>query len=142
MANLFIDRGNLGDSPELKHVQRPDGSSFTVATMRVRFSRWKQTDSGEIEQVGGFWRTVEIYGRKAEDCATHLRKGARVLVLGRVEEFQVKDEAGNPVEVYKIVAQEIAPLLSRVESISFISARARPEADATEADADAHSAIA
>lgn len=130
MANLFIDRGNLGDSPELKRLERKDGSEFVVATMRVRFSRYKQNEDGAIDQVGGFWRTVEIYGRKAEDCAKHLRKGARVLVLGRVEEFQAKDAEGNAIEVYKIVAQEVAPLLSRVEAISFSPARGQVESDA------------
>lgn len=64
MQNLFIGKGNLGDSPKLKHITGKNGD-FTVATMRVMFGRYGQNDAGEVEQVGGFWREVEIYGVSA-----------------------------------------------------------------------------
>ncbi|MDP1892693.1 MAG: single-stranded DNA-binding protein, partial [Hydrogenophaga sp.] len=86
MQNMFIGKGNLGDSPELKRVNGRNGE-FVVASMRVMFARWGQNEQGDLEQVGGFWREVEIYGEKAEACAKHLKKGARVLVLGEERDF-------------------------------------------------------
>ena len=80
MQNLFIGKGNLGDSPKLKHVTGRNGD-FTVASMRVMFGRYRQNQEGVVEQVGGFWREVEIYGAKAEACAKHLRK-AKLLRWG------------------------------------------------------------
>ena len=130
MQNLFIGKGNLGDSPKLKNVAGKNGD-FTVASMRVMFGRYGQNEAGEVEQVGGFWREVEIYGNKAEACAKHLRKGARVLVIGEEREFTATDDDGNEVQVIKVVAEDVALQLSRIESITFTPSRAR-ETEAAE----------
>ena len=128
MQNLFIGKGNLGDSPKLRNVAGKNGD-FTVASMRVMFGRYGQNEAGQVEQVGGFWREVEIYGNKAESCAKHLRKGARVLVIGEEREFTAKDEDGNEVQVIKVVAEDVALQLSRIESITFAQSRAREVAE-------------
>lgn len=133
MANLFIDRGNLADAPELKHGTSKAGRPFTVANMRVFFGRYRQNSEGEVEQVGGFWRPVEIYDTKAEACARLLRKGARVLVVGQEREFMVRDDNGNEVPAYKIVADDVALQLTRIESITFAPSRyANANEDAAE----------
>lgn len=119
MQNLFMGKGNLASSPELKHLTGGRDGTFTVAKMRVMFGRYGSNEAGEIEQVGGFWREVEIYGAKAEACARHLRKGARVLVIGEEREFTAKDDNGNEVQVIKVVADDVALQLSRIESITF-----------------------
>ena len=130
MQNMFIGKGNLGDSPELKRVNGRNGE-FVVASMRVMFARWGQNEQGDLEEVGGFWREVEIYGEKAEACAKHLKKGARVLVLGEERDFMANDkDSGEQVQVIKIVADDVALQLSRIESITFQQARAREEAPA------------
>ena len=127
MQNMFIGKGNLGDSPELKRLNGRNGE-FVVATMRVMFARWGQNEQGDLEQVGGFWREVEIYGEKAEACAKHLKKGARVLVLGEERDFMANDkDSGEQVQVIKIVADDVALQLSRIESITYQQSRAREE---------------
>lgn len=132
MQNLFIGKGNLGGSPKLKNVDGKNGA-FTVASMRVMFGRYGQNQSGEIEQIGGFWREVEIYGAKAEACAKHLRKGSRVLVFGEEREFTAKDDEGNEVQVIKVVAEDVALQLSRIESITYVRPRVREDAEAAAA---------
>ena len=129
MQNLFIGKGNLADSPELKRVQGRDGNDFTVATMRVMFARYARGEDGGVKQVDGFWRTVEIYDAKAEACAKHLRKGARVLVIGEEHTFQAKNEDGVEVQVIKIRAEDVALQLTRIESITF-SAKAKSDKEA------------
>lgn len=128
MQNLFIGKGNLGDSPKLKNVDSKNGS-FTVTSMRVMFGRYGQNAEGQVEQIGGFWREVEIYGNKAEACAKHLRKGSRVLVIGEEREFTAKDEDGREVQVIKVVAEDVALQLSRIESITYTPARSRETAE-------------
>ena len=124
MQNLFIGKGNLASSPELKHLTGGRDGTFTVAKMRVMFGRYGENkETGDIEQVGGFWREVEIYGAKAEACARHLRKGAGVLVIGEEREFTAKDDEGNEVQVIKVVADDVALQLSRIESITFTPSR-------------------
>ena len=130
MQNMFIGKGNLGGPVELKRLNGKNGE-FVVASMRVMFARWGQNEQGELEQLGGFWREVEIYGEKAEACAKHLRKGARVLVLGEERDFTATDkETGEAVQVIKIVADDVALQLSRIESITFQTARTREEVPA------------
>jgi single-strand DNA-binding protein len=127
MQNMFIGKGNLGGPVELKRLTGRNGD-FVVASMRVMFARWGQNEHGELEQLGGFWREVEIYGEKAEACAKHLRKGARVIVLGEERDFTATDkDTGVQVQVIKIVADDVALQLSRIESITFQTARNREE---------------
>ena len=129
MQNLFIGKGNLADSPELKRINGKNGE-FAVASMRVMFGRYGQNEGGDVEQIGGFWREVEIYGQKAEACAKLLRKGARVLVLGEEREFTAHDDQDNEVQVIKLLSYFVALQLSRIESINYTPSRAR-EAAAT-----------
>lgn len=134
MQNLFIGKGNLADSPELKRLQGRDGEDFTVAKMRVMFARYGRDENGDMKQVDGFWRTVEIYGTKAEACAKFLRKGARVLVIGEERSFQAKREDSDETEqVIKIVAEDVALQLTRIESITF-AAKSQVEEDEPQED--------
>jgi single-strand DNA-binding protein len=96
--------------------------------MRVMFGRYKQAEDGSVEQVGGFWREVDIYGQKAKEVSRLLRKGARVLVFGEERDFMGKDDDGTKVQVIKVVAEDVAPQLSRVDSIIFAPTRGRQEA--------------
>lgn len=128
MSNSFTGRGNLGANPVFQRLTGKNGE-FEVTTMRVMFGRYGMNDdNGAIEQTGGFWREVEIYGAKAKECARLLRKGARVLVIGEEVEFSAHDSNKNPVEVFKIVASDIALQLTRVKSIEFEDARRELEA--------------
>lgn len=120
MQNFFVGKGNLGGSPELKVVAGRNGD-FEVASMRVMFGRYgRDEETGEVKQIGGFWREVEIYGQKARDVARLLRKGSRVLVMGEERDFMAKDSAtGADVQVVKIVAEDVALQLTRVAKIEF-----------------------
>ncbi|ABM33256.1 single-stranded DNA-binding protein [Paracidovorax citrulli] len=129
MQNLFIGKGNLANSPELRQITGRNGD-FEVASMRVYFGRYGQTEDGEVGQVGGFWREVEIYGQKARDVARHLRRGARVLVIGEEREFTARGDNGE-VEVIKVVAEDVALQLTRIEQIVFKARR-----DATEPEGE------
>lgn len=135
MQNLFIGKGNLGDSPNLKRLARrnkPD-EEFVVCSMRVFFARYgTDQDTGEVGQIGGFWREVEIYGNKAEACARFLKKGARVLVVGEERDFYAKDDGGNEVQVVKVVAEDVALQLTRIESVVFARPKARHETQSAE----------
>ena len=141
MQNLFIGKGNLGDFPNLKRIakrNKPE-EEFVVCSMRVFFGRYGTDQStGEVGQIGGFWREVEIYGQKAENAARLLKKGARVMVIGEEREYQAKDDHGNPVEVIKIVAEDVALILnSSVDQVVFrqkAENSSQPASEAVEAE--------
>ncbi len=78
--NKAIIIGNLTRDPELRSL--PSGvqvASFGVATNRV----WKDKDGSKKEDVQ--FHNVVVFGRQAETAAQYLRKGASVLVEGRMQ---------------------------------------------------------
>ena len=78
--NRAIIIGNLTRDPELKTL--PSGitiTSFGVATNRT----WKDK-SGQKQESTDFHNIV-VFGRQAETAAQYLRKGASVLVEGRIQ---------------------------------------------------------
>lgn len=116
---IFTHKGNLGSSPTLKRVTHK-GREMTVAEMRVFFGRYKvNDDNDEIEQVGGYWLPVSLYGVKGEAAARHLRKGARVQVCGELREFYAKEDEAKDHPLFQIVAEDVLPVLTRIESITF-----------------------
>ena len=131
MQNVFIGKGNLGDYPNLKRIakrNKPE-EEFVVCSKRVLFARYGiDQATGEVGQIVGFWREVEIYGNKAEACARFLKRGARVLVVGEERDFYAKDEDGNEVQVVKVVAEDVALQLTRIDSIVFKQSNRREDA--------------
>ncbi len=78
--NRAIIIGNLTRDPELRSL--PTGVQVTtigVATNRV----WK--DKSGAKQESTDYHNVVVFGRQAETSAQYLRKGASVLVEGRMQ---------------------------------------------------------
>jgi single-strand DNA-binding protein len=88
MYHQIIIVGNLGAEPSMRYT--PSGqavTSFSVATSR-------SYTGGNGEQVKEtIWFRVSTWGKSAEACNQYLKKGAKVLVEGRLS----PDKAtGNP----------------------------------------------
>lgn len=78
--NKAIVIGNLTRDPEMKAL--PSGiqvTSFSVATNRV----WK--DKNGTRQESADYHNIVVFGRQAETASQYLRKGASVLVEGRMQ---------------------------------------------------------
>ena len=74
--------GNLGKEPTLRYT--PKGTAvtdFSVATSR------KYNDKDETT-----WFRVSVWGAQAEACNQYLKKGSKVLVVGRL----TPGDDGNP----------------------------------------------
>jgi single-strand DNA-binding protein len=72
--------GNLTRDPELRSI--PSGTqvaSFSIATNRV----WK--DKNGQKQESADYHNIVVFGRQAETVSQYLRKGASVLVEGRMQ---------------------------------------------------------
>ena len=86
MSNEFSGTGNVGDLPLLKTVM-VGSEERQVAELRVFFDEYRQDGKGGLEQAGGFWLDVNVWGeRLAADVAQLVKKGARVHVIGRLAE--------------------------------------------------------
>ncbi len=78
--NKAIVIGNLTRDPEQKSL--PSGiqvTSFSVATNRV----WKDKNGAKQENVD--FHNIVVFGKQAETAAQYLKKGASVLVEGRMQ---------------------------------------------------------
>lgn len=88
MSNEFSGTGNVGDLPLLKTVM-VGSEERQVAELRVFFDEYRQDGKGGLEQAGGFWLDVNVWGdRHAAEVAQLVKKGARVHVIGRLAETQ------------------------------------------------------
>lgn len=86
MSNEFRGTGNVGDQPLLKTVV-VGNEERQVAQLRVFFDEYRQDGSGGLEQAGGFWLDVNVWGeRHAAEVAQFVKKGARVHVVGKLAE--------------------------------------------------------
>lgn len=86
MSNEFRGTGNVDDQPVLKTVL-VGHEERQVAELRVFFDEYRQNGSGGLEQAGGFWLDVNVWGeRHAAEVAQLVKKGARVHVIGRLAE--------------------------------------------------------
>lgn len=77
--NKVIICGHLGRDPELRHTKYGTAvANLSVATT----DRRKQGDDW-VEETE--WHRVTVWGTQGENCATHLAKGRRVLIEGKIK---------------------------------------------------------
>ncbi|MDQ3984978.1 MAG: single-stranded DNA-binding protein [Actinomycetota bacterium] len=98
--------GNVTDDPELRFT--PSGqavANFTVAVNR----RYKSGDKWE-DKLDGFFR-CSCWREMAENAAESLRKGTRVVVVGRLQQRSWEDQEGNRRSQVEVQVDEVAPSL-------------------------------
>ena len=100
--NKALIIGNLTRDPELKAL--PSGikvCTFSVATNRV----WK--DKNGARQESADYHNVVVFGRQAETSAQYLRKGANVLVEGRMQTRSWDAQDGTKKYRTEVVADRV-----------------------------------
>ena len=99
--------GNLTREPELRFT--PSGqatASFGVAVNRT----WTDRASQERREQTSFFDIV-CWGTLAENAATSLSRGTRVIVTGRLDQRTWETQEGDKRSKVEITAEEIAPSL-------------------------------
>jgi single-strand DNA-binding protein len=105
--NTITVVGNVTRDPELKFLN----SGQAALRMSVAVSRrWQNRQTQEWEEKTSFF-DVSSYGPMAENTASSITKGARVVVTGRMEQRSWETESGEKRNAFEIVADEIAPSL-------------------------------
>ncbi len=100
--NRAILIGNLTRDPELRSL--PSGiqvASLSLATNRV----WKDKNGAKQESTD--YHNVVVFGRQAETTAQYLRKGASLLVEGRMQTRSWDDASGQKKYRTEIIADRI-----------------------------------
>ncbi len=99
--------GNLTRDPELRFT--PNGApvaNFGLAVNR----RWQNRQTNEWEEQTSFFDVV-CWRDLAENVAESLTKGARVMVVGRLEQRSWETQEGDKRSKVEVVADEVGPSL-------------------------------
>ncbi len=102
MFQQLILIGNLGSDPELRYTA--DGTpvaSFSVAVNR----RWTKEDGTHGEETT--WFRVSAWRRLAETASQYLKKGSKVMVVGRVSARGYTGTDGSPRASLDVTAENI-----------------------------------
>ncbi len=94
MMNVCVLTGNLGADPEINYTQEGD----PVASFSLAFRSGK-------DKTG--WIKVAAFKRLAEICEKYLHKGARITVLGNLNEEKWKTQNGDSRTAFKLMANSI-----------------------------------
>ncbi len=101
--------GNVGSEPEMRLT--PSGvpvTSFSVAVNR----KWTGADNQKNEKTT--WFRISVWRGQAEPCATYLKKGSKVLIVGEVEEARAfTDRDGNNRASLEVTANTVKFLDSK-----------------------------
>ncbi len=99
--------GNLTREPELRFT--PNGQA--TATFGVAVNRtWTDRQSQERRESTSFFDVV-AWGSLAENAASSLSRGMRVVVIGRLDQRSWETQEGERRSKIEITADEIAPSL-------------------------------
>ena len=99
--------GNVTRDPELRFT--PAGqptASFGLAVNRV----WNDRQTNERREAVSFFDVV-CWRELAENTSESLQKGARVIVVGRLEQRSWETDAGERRSKIEVVADEVGPSL-------------------------------
>jgi single-strand DNA-binding protein len=89
--------GNVGKDPEIRYSKAGKAVvKFSVADTR-----------GKDDQKQTTWHNVTVFDEQAENVAEQVKKGARVLVVGRLNKESYTDKDGNKREAVEIIADDV-----------------------------------
>lgn len=106
--NVITITGNLADDPELRFT--PNGVAVASVRVAVNQRRYNRETNSWDERLDGFF-TCNVWRDQAENVASSLTKGARVVVTGRLRSRSYEDREGQTRWVTEIEADEICPSL-------------------------------
>lgn len=105
-GNSITIVGNITRDPELRYT--PSGQANVRLGVAVN-RKWQDRNSGEWQEATSFFDVI-AWRELAENVNESLKKGARIIVTGRLEQRSWEQE-GNKRSVVEIIADEIAPSL-------------------------------
>ena len=99
--------GHLGSDAELRHSAK----DTPIASFRVAVNQVRTNAAGEREESTEWFR-INVAGRQAE-YASHLQKGQRVLVDGRLQITHFQRQDGSPGIGFDVWADEVQNVTGR-----------------------------
>lgn len=98
--NKAILMGRLTKDPEVRYTS---GTNTMVATFTLAINR-RFVKEGEERQAD--FIQIVAWGKLAEFCSNHFKKGQQVAVIGRIQTRNYDDLDGKKVYVTEVIAEE------------------------------------
>ena len=96
MLNQIVLSGNLGHDPETRYYGESQDQPVTSFSLAFRAS---QTRTG--------WIRVVCFQRLAEVAEQYLHRGARVAVMGTLDQMQWETDDGQKRNGFQLIAQSL-----------------------------------
>ncbi|MGO8877394.1 MAG: single-stranded DNA-binding protein [Acidimicrobiales bacterium] len=106
-GNTIVLVGNVTRDPELRFT--PSGQPTTTFGLAVN-RRWQNRQTQEWEEATSFFDVV-CWRELAENASESLRRGARVIVTGRLEQRSWETADNEKRSKVEVVADELGPSL-------------------------------
>lgn len=101
--NKVIIAGHLGRDPETRYTaDGKDVTNITVATSE----KWKDKATGEQKEATE-WHRIVFFGKTAEVAGEYLKKGAAVMVEGKLKTRKWQDKEGQDRYTTEIQADQL-----------------------------------
>lgn len=100
MTSLTILKGNVGRDPEVKQIT----NGTKVATYSIAVYRPNPKDK---EKPLTDWFNVVAWGEQADMVANNLKKGTKILALGKLQTRSYQNKNGDTVTVTEFFQDEI-----------------------------------
>jgi len=121
--------GNLGHDPEIRYMP---ASKRAVTNLSIAMNE-SFTDRNGNQKERTDWLTVVAYGKLAELCQRHLKKGRQVYVEGSIRVREYEPTEGGRFRRPEIVASRVQFLGARPAEGTEVSAVEEPIPPADEA---------
>lgn len=99
--NSVILLGNLGQTPQLRHVS----SGKSVLNFSLAVDSHRTSGNRSVDETN--WFDVTVWGSSAEHQARHLTKGSKIIVQGELNIRHYVDRDGNSRQKTEIIAKTI-----------------------------------
>lgn len=96
--NHITVTGNVGRDPEMRF------SNGGMAILKFSIG----DTSGKDEKKKTSWHDIVVFGDQAQNVVEHVKKGSRVMVMGRLSAETYEKKDGTKAKKVEIIADEIA----------------------------------
>jgi len=132
MYQQLILVGNLGGDPEMRYTS----TGVPVTNFSLAVSKRHTTNEGDVQEKTTWFR-ISLWRRQAEVASQYLRKGAKVMVIGEIDQARPwTDRDGNIQATMEVTANQFRFLDSRSNGAASEASLAGGENGSTEVEGE------
>ena len=124
--NKVILCGRLTRDPEVKYTQAAEPMAIARYTLAVDRRQGRTKDANGEQQTADFINIV-AFGRNGEFAEKYLKKGTKMIIVGRIQTGSYTNKEGVKVYTTEVVVEEQEFAESKNSNASASTATAAPE---------------